>query len=89
MPYTGKSTLALVARVSAVVVGVAYGATKLAYLKASSAAHRVAGEASALAHKVSDTTAGAAHSTSESVKGAAKTTADAAKAASEKVTSKH
>jgi len=33
-PYSGTSTLALVARVTAVSVGVVYGSMKLAYLKA-------------------------------------------------------
>ncbi|KAH8949577.1 hypothetical protein BDL97_10G039600 [Sphagnum fallax] len=34
-PYSGTSTLALVARITAVSVGVIYGSMKLAYLKAS------------------------------------------------------
>nr|PNR62452.1 hypothetical protein PHYPA_000876 [Physcomitrium patens] len=33
-PYSGSSTLALVARISAVSVGLVYGSMKLAYLKA-------------------------------------------------------
>nr|PNR60188.1 hypothetical protein PHYPA_002981 [Physcomitrium patens] len=33
-PYSGSSTLALVARISAVSIGVVYGSMKLAYLKA-------------------------------------------------------
>eukprot|EP00249_Psilotum_nudum_P001121 c13450_g1_i1 orf=472-630(-) len=33
-PYSGTSTLALVARVTAFTVGMAYGSIKLAYLKA-------------------------------------------------------
>ncbi|KAH6756134.1 ATP synthase E chain [Perilla frutescens var. hirtella] len=32
-PYSGKSTFALVARVSAFTVGLAYGSVKLKYLK--------------------------------------------------------
>ncbi|CAM6014699.1 unnamed protein product, partial [Sphagnum balticum] len=32
-PYSGSSTLALVARISAVSIGVVYGSMKLAYLK--------------------------------------------------------
>ncbi|CAI5470457.1 unnamed protein product [Closterium sp. Yama58-4] len=38
MPYTGKSSLALIARVSAVGVGLAYGAAMLTYLRAQKAA---------------------------------------------------
>ncbi|KAH8937513.1 hypothetical protein BDL97_16G033200 [Sphagnum fallax] len=34
-PYSGSSTLALVARISAVSIGLVYGSMKLAYLKAS------------------------------------------------------
>ncbi|CAK9866302.1 unnamed protein product [Sphagnum jensenii] len=32
-PYSGSSTLALVARISAVSIGLVYGSMKLAYLK--------------------------------------------------------
>ncbi|CAK9208068.1 unnamed protein product [Sphagnum jensenii] len=35
-PYSGSSTLALVARISAVSIGLVYGSMKLAYLKKAS-----------------------------------------------------
>ncbi|KAK1297438.1 hypothetical protein QJS10_CPB15g00548 [Acorus calamus] len=42
--YSGTSTLALVARVSAFSVGLAYGSTKLSYLKAKAKSHKKAEE---------------------------------------------
>ncbi|KAL3722607.1 uncharacterized protein LOC104418890 [Eucalyptus grandis] len=41
-PYSGTSTLALVARVSAFTFGVAYGNMKLKYLKAKAKSQRKA-----------------------------------------------
>ncbi|KAH6777001.1 ATP synthase E chain [Perilla frutescens var. hirtella] len=41
-PYTGKSTLALVARVSAFSVGAVYGSIKLKFLKAQAKSHKKA-----------------------------------------------
>jgi len=38
-PYSGTSTLALVARVSALTLGLVYGSTKLSYLKAKAKSH--------------------------------------------------
>ncbi|KAG6556653.1 hypothetical protein Mapa_001594 [Marchantia paleacea] len=39
-PYSGTSTLALVARVTAATIGVAYGSIKLAVLKSQAASQR-------------------------------------------------
>ncbi|XP_052205329.1 uncharacterized protein LOC127810109 isoform X1 [Diospyros lotus] len=39
-PYSGTSTLALVARASAFSVGLFYGSIKLKYLKAKAKAHK-------------------------------------------------
>ncbi|CAN6463636.1 unnamed protein product [Victoria cruziana] len=36
-PYSGTSTLALVARASALTIGIVYGSMKLSYLKAKAA----------------------------------------------------
>ncbi|KAL6531879.1 hypothetical protein OROMI_028242 [Orobanche minor] len=41
-PYSGKSTLALVARASAFTFGLAYGSVKLKILKAKAKSHRKA-----------------------------------------------
>ncbi|KAJ0010517.1 uncharacterized protein LOC116143793 [Pistacia vera] len=50
-PYSGTSTLALVARVSAFSYGLVYGHMKLKYLKAKARSHKKAEEkAAAKAH---------------------------------------
>ncbi|CAI9104657.1 OLC1v1003380C1 [Oldenlandia corymbosa var. corymbosa] len=41
-PYSGTSTLALVARVSAFTVGAVYGSIKLKYLRAKAKSHQKA-----------------------------------------------
>ncbi|XAR59087.1 hypothetical protein NMG60_11014730 [Bertholletia excelsa] len=41
-PYSGTSTLALVARVSAISAGLVYGSMKLKYLKAKAKSHKKA-----------------------------------------------
>lgn len=40
-PYSGTSTLALVARVSAFTLGVVYGSMKLSYLKSKAKSHKI------------------------------------------------
>ncbi|KAF3435805.1 hypothetical protein FNV43_RR22897 [Rhamnella rubrinervis] len=50
-PYSGTSTLALVARVSAFSFGLVYGSVKLKYLKAKAKSHQKAeAKAAAAAH---------------------------------------